>query len=669
MHLLLNEDFKDFSLGPFPYDHEHSAMGEYHFYPEKGYKGVWFDPISNWNYKGPSWLITSPNLDGTHFMEQMRLADSQKKGDVPCLRAGDVDWTDYKAVFVFRPLVKGEISGMLFRYQTSMMHYGFYLSKDGAEIIKTEMLEKTVLAKTPLDWDPDFFYEVEIDVSKDNFTCFLNGRKILSATDNSFKNGCIALSACVPTQYKSVIVSMNKIQWDGYMKEKAEKDKKIEEKRNSLPKAKLVKKIDLKNFGAGRQIRFGHLLGTKELFFVIAQHQRRTYKDRYPFISCLTAVSLETGDVLWQIGEPNDDEDVVELTTDLPFQIYDINGDGIDEVIASWDFKIFILDGCTGNIIKSAPTPENTQDPATVTGLEFGQYAFKRLNVDAIRIVNVSGYEKPREIMIKDRYSRLWILDSDLNVKWFFSKYNTGHFPYSYDFDGDGKDEIFSCYNMIDDDGRLMWSLPVHTDHTDEIIAGKMDPDNDEFLAIVSGWEGVMFIKKDGTIFFKKINGHGQRISTGSYCKNIPGLQICTTTYWGNNGIIYMYDCKGNELWHKEALCNGNIIAPVNWNGSGQDLILLNGDAEKGGLIDGDGDVVVTFPNDGHPCLSAEVLDIDSDHLDEIILWDRKSLWIYSQEEKKNCKMKRIYAPRKYEMFNASNYRGEYSFPNWIENS
>ena len=585
------------------------------------------------------------------------------------MRAGDVDWTDYKVVCVFRPLVKGEISGILFRYQTSMIHYGFYLSEDGAEIIKTDMHEKTVLAKTPLDWDPDFFYEVEIDVSKGHFTCFLDGRKILSASDNGFKNGCIALSACVPTQYKSVIVSMDKNQWDEYKRKKDEKSRRIEEKRKGFPKAKLIKKIDLKNFGAGRQIRFGHLLGTKELFFVIAQHQRRTYKDRYPFISCLTAVSLETGEVLWQIGEPRDDEEVIELTTDLPFQIYDINGDGIDEVIASWDFKIFILDGRTGKIIKSAKTPENTQDPASVTGLEFGQYAFKRLNVDAIRIVNVSGNEKPMDIMIKDRYSRLWILDGDLNVKWFFSKYNTGHFPYSYDFDGDGKDEIFSCYNMIDDDGRLMWSLPVHTDHTDEIIAGKMDPDADEFLAIVSGWEGVMFVKKDGNTFFKKINGHGQRISAGSYCKNVTGLQICTTTYWGNNGIIYMYDCKGNELWHKEALCNGNIIAPVNWNGSGQDLILLNGDVEKGGLIDGDGDVVVSFPDDGHPCLSAEVLDIDSDHLDEIILWDRKRLWIYSQEEKKNGEGKRVYAPKKYEMYNASNYRGEYSFPNWIENS
>ena len=28
---LLNEDFSDFAIGEFPYDKNHSAMGEYHF--------------------------------------------------------------------------------------------------------------------------------------------------------------------------------------------------------------------------------------------------------------------------------------------------------------------------------------------------------------------------------------------------------------------------------------------------------------------------------------------------------------------------------------------------------------------------------------------------------------------------------------------------------------
>jgi hypothetical protein len=100
----------------------------------------------------------------------------------------------------------------------------------------------------------------------------------------------------------------------------------------------------------------------------------------------------------------------------------------------------------------------------------------------------------------------------------------------------------------------------------------------------------------------------------------------------------------------------------VNWDGSGTDLILLNGNAANGGLIDGDGDQVVLFPDDGHPDLCAEVLDVSGDNRDEIVLWDRKSLWIYTQD-REQTKTEKGYKPLKYPLYNASNYRGEYSFP------
>jgi hypothetical protein len=310
------------------------------------------------------------------------------------------------------------------------------------------------------------------------------------------------------------------------------------------------------------------------------------------------------------------------------------------------------------------PTPRNEQDAQKLCGIEFKKHAFERLNVDAIRIVNVSGNARPEEIMIKDRYSRLWIYDKDLNFKWMFTEFNTGHFPYGYDFNGDGKDEIFSCYNMVSSDGKLVWKLPIHEDHTDEIIVGKMDPDIDEFIAIVSGWEGFMMVDKQGNIMVRDINGHGQRISTGNYCPARRGMEICTTTYWGNQGIVYLYDCKGKEIWHRENGSNGNVIAPVNWCGDGTELILLNGNPALGGMIDGDGDVVVPFPDDGHPDLCAEVINITGDARDEIVLWDENKLYIYTQD--RPCPIQgREYVPEKYPHYNSSNYRGEFSFPKW----
>ena len=388
----------------------------------------------------------------------------------------------------------------------------------------------------------------------------------------------------------------------------------------------------------------------------------------------MTAVSFETGKLLWQKGSPRDNPDVIYLTTDLPFQIYDIDNDGIDEVICSWDFRLMILDGRTGEVKKEVLTPENTEKPETLLGIEFNCHAFSRLNVDAIRIVNVSGNIRPQDILIKDRYARLYIYDNNLNFKWKFSHNNTGHFPYASDFYRDGRDRIFSCYNMIDSNGALMWELPIDADHTDEIIFGPIDPDRPEgILAIVSGWEGFMLVDLKGNILFRDINGHAQRISCGNYCSDRKGFEICTTTFWENQGIIYLYDCKGQEIWHREALCNGNVICPVNWDGTGTDLILLNGNVTHGGLIDGAGDVVVTFPDDGHPDLCAEVLDITGDSRDEIVLWDRKQLWVYTQDRLSTGTPVEIpasaagsgseYKPRKYPNYNSSNYRGEYNFP------
>jgi len=175
-----------------------------------------------------------------------------------------------------------------------------------------------------------------------------------------------------------------------------------------------------------------------------------------------------------------------------------------------------------------------------------------------------------------------------------------------------------------------------------------------------------MLLAPDGTILKRTINGHGQRISVGNYLSQNRGLEILTTTYWGSQGMLYMHNRKGEELWSKELRCNGAVIAPVNWDGSGQDLVLLSASTEHGGLMDGEGDIVVPFPDDGHPELCCEVLDITGDEREKIVVCDLKSLWVYAQDREKS-KSDKTYLPIKYPHYNASNYRGEFCFPRWIE--
>ena len=105
---------------------------------------------------------------------------------------------------------------------------------------------------------------------------------------------------------------------------------------------------------------------------------------------------------------------------------------------------------------------------------------------------------------------------------------------------------------------------------------------------------------------------------------------------------------------------NGNIVAPVNWDGDGTDLILTNADPHRGGLMNGNGIRAVAFPDDGHPTLCCETLQITGDERDELICWDYHRMFIYTQEDapKPGCRK-----PVQFPTYNASNYRGEYSYP------
>jgi len=57
----------------------------------------------------------------------------------------------------------------------------------------------------------------------------------------------------------------------------------------------------------------------------------------------------------------------------------------------------------------------------------------------------------------------------------------------------------------------------------------------------------------------------------------------------------------------------------VNWRGDGQEFILLSGNPREGGMIDGHLRRVVMFPDDGHPDLAANALDLTGDTRDEIV--------------------------------------------------
>lgn len=662
--VLSNEDFQDFPIGEFPYDRDHTAMGEYQYVVANGYHGNWVDMVCNSSYNGtgPTWLITE--RDGRHFMESMRIEKNRPHRMFPTLETGKHQWKDYEVSVSVRRLSQKGMAGLVFSMNHSIDTLVFYLDgKDKAAVAYRHKEEVQVLKEVSFPHGCDQEYRLKVDCDGRIAKVYVDDQELFRVEDDLVaRGGKVGITADCPSRFADFKVCVSeKTKQEIDVAERAVKETETEEMKKH-PKMKLWKKIDLKNFGTSRQIRFGHLTGTDEWYVVLAQMQKRICRDAYGFISCLTAIDLE-GNVLWQLGEPSDKtEELGKVSADMAFQVYDIDGDGSDEVIVGWDFEIRILDGRTGTIKKSAKTPFSDDDDADLIGVPYQTYAFERINPDGIRICNFRGKERPADILIKDRYCRIYALDEDLNVMWKFkSPTNTGHCPLPIDIDGDGKDELLVGYKLLDSDGQMLWSYPISEDHTDEIVAGKWMPGEDEgHFACVSGKAGFFIGDFYGNIVARDMVGHAQRVSIANYCPEREGREIVVTNYWGHQGVIFLYDCYGNQIWEMENEMNGNILAPVNWDGDGTELILTNADAKKGGLLNGRGVRAVEFPDDGHPVLCCESLDLTGDERDELVVWDYHSMYIYTQDD---CPKEQTYHPVQFPIYNASNYRGEYSYP------
>jgi hypothetical protein len=387
---------------------------------------------------------------------------------------------------------------------------------------------------------------------------------------------------------------------------------------------------------------------------LIAQNIPRVRADAFDQISCLTAVTLD-GKVLWQLGRPDSRNGL--LTNDTPFQIHDIDGDGKTEVVTVRDFQLQILDGRTGKIKHAVPMPKL---PPTDK-----EHPYELENGDSIAFVNFSGNKNRHEILVKDRYTHFWIFNNQLELLW-QGDGQTGHYPYPLQVGGSGKDSLFIGYAMWSPDGKQLWSRDAMIkDHADGIMAGNLtgDPTAPPRVYASCSDEGFMMFDLDGKVLKHIRVGHNQSPSVGKYRPDIPGLQYMTVNFWKNPGIITLFDAEGNIVEQEEPIHSGSPMLPVNWRGNGQEFVLLSGGAKDGGMIDGHLRRVVMFPDDGHPDLAANVLDLTGDQRDEIVLWDQERVWIYTQD--RPFKGDRIYSPIRNPDYNESNYRTNVSLPNW----
>ncbi|NIK75268.1 outer membrane protein assembly factor BamB [Paenibacillus castaneae] len=379
----------------------------------------------------------------------------------------------------------------------------------------------------------------------------------------------------------------------------------------------LIGEIDISAAGPRCKMLLGDLNGDGRMELLLVQPDNRQDVRYIPHqVQCLTAFDLQ-GNLLWQTGKP--DPGAGSQGSDYPAQIYDLDGDGRLEVLCVMDDQFKIVDGATGEIKESYQLP----DPHAH---------------DCIIIANLSGNERASDIILKDRYHKLWALNRNFELLWKHEG-NPGHFPWVYDLNGDGKDEVMAGYDLLDSNGRLLWSCKDLDDHADCIWIGDVNGDGEPEL-VVGGSVTVMYDHLGKELWRHADSVESQHIALGKFRKDLPGLQIAGLDRLvreddglGKKGkdALFLLDAEGLELWKEDRQTDGwlTIIETLrNWEQAGPDYILAyrRGGGVFPALYDGYMNKVVQFPAEGY----AVHADLLGSGTEQVIIYNDLKAFLYS---------------------------------------
>ncbi len=356
----------------------------------------------------------------------------------------------------------------------------------------------------------------------------------------------------------------------------------------NMVEAVTVSEIDTSDAGDGARPWFGDLDGDgrSEIIMVQPHHINAGALYTGPLVAAITAYTA-AGDQLWQVGEV--DPEGRNNSQDIPAQVVDVDGDGDLEVVAVMypdgdtgaEGRFYVFDGATGEYVRdfALPAPEAH---------------------DAIVFVDADEGDHPDEILLKNRYSKAWLLTSDGEVIWEHEG-NTGHYPWPYDFDGDGRDEIMLGYDMVTADGDVLWSADL-PDHADTIWIADIDRDGTADVLLGGSSTSALRWDTGETIWQNDDTVESQNIMVGEYRQDLPGLEVfgLDRIDRSSNGLdgLFMIDAEGRTVWKEQRQtrgCYGTIPEPIhNWLGDGSDLIMVwnRGCGEPTGIHSGDGEFV-----------------------------------------------------------------------------
>ena len=555
------------------------------------------------------WRIV--DLDGRHYLDQ------PESWFNVVLAAGDARWRDY--AMECELAVGDGPAGPVVRYHSSRQNYWIrFAAGEPVKLIRRDQDDHVTLAEAH-DCIPrrDHVYPCRIECDGSRLTVRVEGRELFTVADDAWPCGGIALRTEGPARFTAVRVAGDEREIARVEGERNRRAAWIARRRDAMPQPKLLHTVQLPFEPGDVQIRDVNDDGQLEIVAIEAQMMKLDY-----IHLARLSVFDWNGKLLWQLGEPR--ESKYEVRGGVAFNVADIDADGRTEILVTRDFEILILDGATGEIKRRTPTPlsyKGREDHHT------------RAAGDAFLVCNLRGLEAPRDLILKDRYCNLWAFTDELEPLW-HRALNTGHYPLARDINADGRDEVMGGYSMLDADGNTMWVVPggdpfrsrfPGPEHCDKMMLERFADDEDApvRIAMAASDLGFLLLDTDGHLLVQHKVGHAQGLAAARFRPDLPGRQFVVTTYWGNRGIVNLFDCEGRPLLIRERPEVRGM--PVNWLGDGG--ALLSG---ARALFDGNLDPVVELPPGRD--LRPAVWDVNGDGVDELLKLVDGTVHVYGPE-------------------------------------
>jgi hypothetical protein len=275
------------------------------------------------------------------------------------------------------------------------------------------------------------------------------------------------------------------------------------------------------------------------------------------------------------------------------------------------------------------------------------------------------GIGRDNCIILSDREHILLALNDRLELLW-KQETKTGTQPMVYDLNGDNRHEVLMGYSVFDPEGNLMFDVGTFIGDACNGVTIHELKDGERMvpsLIYAAGDWGLMYFDFNGNLLKQNIMGNVQYLSVADFDAEQAGLEIATSNHWGSDGLVHILESSGEVHSNFMPASGVNRCLPVNWKGDGEEFLITSADSILGGMFDIDGQPAVRFPSDGHPVSCYMVQDLTGDARDEILIWDYKELWIYTQAD--NPRMGNTYDPDRIPLYNHSMHHMNRSLPGW----